>query len=89
MASSGNTPYLRLLFIATESGVLSTSAESFTNSGSILSKPVAFLVSVFLRRFWTFTGLVASKLNYIVLGVLDVVIHFSSALHWDDPDMCV
>ena len=47
LASSGNTPYFRLLFIAIESGVLSTSAESFTNLGGILSKPVAFLVSIF------------------------------------------
>ena len=51
LASSGNTPYFRLLFIAIERGVLSISAESFTNLGGILSKPVAFLVLTFLRRF--------------------------------------
>ena len=51
LASSGNTPYFRLLFIAIERGVLSISAESFTNLGGILSKPVAFLVSIFLKRF--------------------------------------
>ena len=42
LASSGNTPYFRLLFTAIEREVLSISAESFTNLGGILSKPIAF-----------------------------------------------
>ena len=42
LTSSGNTPYLRLLSISVERGVLSISAESLTNFGDILSKPVAF-----------------------------------------------
>ena len=74
LASSGNTPYFRLLFIAIERGVLSISAESLTNLGGILSKPVAFLVLIFLRRFWTSTGLVGSKLKNIGLGIFDIVI---------------
>ena len=57
LASSGNTPYFRLLFIATERGALSILAVSFSNLGGILSKPV----SIFLRSFWTLTGLVGSK----------------------------
>ena len=51
LASSRNTPYLRLLFIAIERALLSISAERFTNLGGILSKPVAFLVLILLRRF--------------------------------------
>ena len=50
MASSGNTPFYRLLFIAIKREVLSIAAKSFT----------------FLRRFRTSTGLVGSKLKYIV-----------------------
>ena len=72
LASSENTPYFRILFIAIERGVLNISAESFTNLGGILSKPVAFLVSIFLRRFSTLTRLVGSKLRNIGLGVFDV-----------------
>ena len=72
LASSENTPYIRILFIAIERGVLNISAESFPNLGGILSKPVAFLVSIFLRRFSTSTRLVGSKLRNISLGVFDV-----------------
>ena len=36
----------------------------------------AFLVSIFLRRFWTSTGLVGLKLKDIGLGVFYVVIAF-------------
>ena len=39
LTSSGNPPYFRLLFIVIERGVLSISAENFTNLGGILSKP--------------------------------------------------
>ena len=51
LASSANALYFRLLFIAIERGVLSISAEILTNLGGILSKPVASLVLIFLRRF--------------------------------------
>ena len=51
LATSENAPYFKLLFITIERGVLSISAKSFTNLGGILSKPVAFLVLTFLRRF--------------------------------------
>ena len=51
VASSANTPYFRLLLIAIERGVLSISAESLIYLGGILSKPVAFLVSRFLKCF--------------------------------------
>ena len=50
LAFSGNTPYFKLLFIAIERGILSISAESLANLGGILSKPVAFLVLIFLRH---------------------------------------
>ena len=65
LASSGNTPYFRLLFIAIKKGILSISAESLAYLGGILSKPVAFLVLILLRRFGTSTGLVGSELKIL------------------------
>ena len=74
LASSASALYFRLLFIAIERGVLSIAAEILTNLDGILSKPVAFLVLIFLRRFWDSTGLVDSKVKDIGLGVFDVFI---------------
>ena len=51
LASSGKTPYFRLLFIAIEREVFNISAASLTYFGGILLKSVAFLVLILLRRF--------------------------------------
>ena len=44
LASSENTPFFRLLFVAIEGGVLRISAERLSNLVVILSKPATFLL---------------------------------------------
>ena len=48
-ALSGKTPLEILLFIASANGWESTLADILTSLGGILSVPVAFLSSIFLR----------------------------------------
>ena len=49
LALSGNIPLLKLLLIAMANGWLKTFADSFISFGGILSIPVHFLPSIFLK----------------------------------------
>ena len=53
LALSGNIPLLKLLLIAMENGLLESFADSFISFGGILSIPVDFLLSIFLKNCFT------------------------------------
>ena len=53
LALSGNIPLLKLLLIAMANGLLKTFADSFISFGGILSIPVDFLLSIFLKSYST------------------------------------
>ena len=50
LALPGNIPLLKLLLIAIANGLLKTFADNSISFGKVLSIPVDFLLSLFLKR---------------------------------------
>ena len=76
LALSGNIRLLKLLLIAMGNGLLNTFAHSFISFGGILSRPVDFLLSIFLKSCSTLQAENFGKCLFAAVRFFVIVIYF-------------